>query len=62
MNLHALRDREPLPPHLEMNDYLSFVEQVIAFANPEQVRRQKELEERIEHRFYFPDEDVSSKK
>jgi hypothetical protein len=56
MNFQALHDREPLPPRLGMNEYLPFVQQVLAFANPEQIRRQKAIEERIEQRFYIPEE------
>lgn len=57
MKLPVISGREPPLPRCAMHEYLEFVEQMVAFSHydPERVRNQKELEERIEKRFYFPD-------
>ena len=57
MNYPRIAERDPAPPHVGMNDYLSFVEGVIAITRPEHIRRQKEIEEQIVERFRFPEED-----
>lgn len=57
MNLPPMTKREPPPPHLDMDQYVSFVQTMTAFANPDHIRRQKEIEESDVKRFYFPEED-----
>lgn len=40
-----------IPPHLSMDDYATWVMECLKDITPEQARRQKELEERIEKPF-----------
>ena len=47
------------PPQHTMREVMDFIEWSIRHADPEKVRLQKEREERIERRFYFP-EDVEA--
>lgn len=49
-----MKDNTPLhrwPPHLSMDDYATWVMECLKVIPPEQARRQKELEERIEKPF-----------
>jgi hypothetical protein len=41
----------PFPPHVSMDAYLTFVEESFRAQKPEQIRRQKHLDERIEKAF-----------
>ena len=59
MKLPVINRREPPLPSCAMHEYLEFVEQMVSFSHTdlERVRRQKEIEERIEQPFHFPAED-----
>ena len=46
-----------VPPRMTSVEIAAFINGVMRMSDPERVRRQKELEERIEKRFYFPDEE-----
>jgi hypothetical protein len=41
----------PFPPHLTMDKYVAHLDAFFKTLDPEKVRRQKELEERIDRRF-----------
>ncbi len=49
-------DNKEFPPHLTMDEYADFISENLKFADREQIRVQKELEERITKRFCIPDE------
>ena len=46
-----------MPPRMTSIESAAFINGIMRISDPERVRRQKELEERIEKRFYFPAED-----
>ena len=48
-------DRKQFPPRLTMDDYADFISENLEFAEHEQIRRQKEIEEHITKRFCIPD-------
>ena len=50
--------RQPLPPHLTMDEYAYFVSESVRHTPPEQVARQKEIEKRITVPFRIPDDAV----
>jgi hypothetical protein len=41
----------PLPPRLSMDAYIDYLETAFPMQDPEQVRRQKEIEEQIDKPF-----------
>ena len=44
-----------VPPRMTTEEAAAFINWSMHHANPDHVRRQKELEEQIEKRFYFPE-------
>jgi hypothetical protein len=54
MKLPLITEHEPMPPALNMEAYLAFIEQMVAFGQADKMVGRKDLEERIEKRFCFP--------